>query len=53
MYATVRRADSVMSDMNKVISKVNLGKSVRVLDTPLKSIAEFETWRYSVLYKKK
>ena len=36
--------------MNKVISKVNLGKSVRVLDTPLKSIAEFETWRYSVLY---
>ena len=31
-------------------SKLRLGPGIRVLDTQLRSIAEFETWRHSVLY---
>ena len=32
------------------MSKLRLGPGVRVLETQLRSIAEFETWRHSVLY---
>lgn len=31
-------------------SKLRIGPGVKVLDEPLRSIAEFETWRHSVLY---
>ena len=31
-------------------SKLRLGPGIKVLDTQLRSIAEFETWRHSVLY---
>ena len=31
-------------------SKLRAGPGVRILDTPLSSIAEFENWKHSVLY---
>ena len=32
------------------ISRLRIGPQVKVLDEPLKSISEFEAWKYSVLY---
>ena len=35
------------------MSKTRIGPGIRTLDEPLKSIAEFEVWKYSVLYNLK
>ena len=36
-----------------MLSKLHLGPGVKVLDQPLKSLSEFETWKYAVLYNLK